>query len=77
MKACPPFVKDGTHLLQDLFNIEHRESETALESAATFPDCPRSRILLDRLARKNGWHGYRTLILFLSYFLQEDSLVLL
>ena len=47
------------------------------ESAATFPDCPRSRILLDRAARQNGWHGYRTLLLFLSYFLQEDSLVLL
>ena len=24
-----------------------------------------------------GWHGFRTLLLFLSYFLQEDSLVLL
>ena len=32
---------------------------------------------LDQVARKNGWHGYRTLILFLSYFMEEDSLVLL
>ena len=63
--------------MNDYYNIDHKESETALESAATFPDTTRSRILLDRLARKNGWHGYRTLILFLSYFLQEDSLVLL
>jgi 3-methyladenine DNA glycosylase/8-oxoguanine DNA glycosylase len=65
------------NMLNDLYNIDHRESETLVESAATFPDCTRSRILLDRLARDNGWHGYRTLILFLSYFLQEDSLVLL
>jgi 3-methyladenine DNA glycosylase/8-oxoguanine DNA glycosylase len=65
------------NMLNDLYNIDHRESETLVESAATFPDCARSRILLDRLARSNGWHGYRTLILFLSYFLQEDSLVLL
>jgi len=65
------------NMLNDLYDIEHHDSETALESAATFPDCTRSRILLDRLARKNGWHGYRTILLFLCYFLQEDSLVLL
>lgn len=53
------------------------QSETALESAATFPDNTRSRILLDQCARKHGWHGYRTLLLYLCYFLQEDSLVLL
>ena len=65
------------NMLNDLYNIDHKESETQVESAATFPDCTRSRILLDQLARTNGWHGYRTLLLFLSYFLQEDSLVLL
>ena len=37
--------------INDLYNIEHVESETALESAATFPDCTRSRILLDQTAR--------------------------
>ena len=63
--------------LNDLYNIDHRQSETALESAATFPDSTRNRILIDQLARRNGWHGCRTLILFLSYFLQEDSLTLL
>ena len=65
------------NMLNDLYNIDHHESETLVESAATFPDCTRSRILIDRLARSNGWYGYRTLLLFLSYFLQEDSLVLL
>jgi 3-methyladenine DNA glycosylase/8-oxoguanine DNA glycosylase len=65
------------NMLNELYSIEHRESETLLESAATFPDCTRSRILLDRVARQNGWHGNRTLILFLAYFLQDDNLVLL
>ena len=65
------------NMLNDLYNISHAESETALDSAASFDDSMRNRILIDRLARANGWHGYRSLILFLCYFLQEDSLVLL
>jgi 3-methyladenine DNA glycosylase/8-oxoguanine DNA glycosylase len=63
--------------LNDLYNIEHKESETLLESAADFDDNGRNQNLIDKVAKEHGWAPYRSIVCFLMYRLQEDNLVLL
>ena len=64
--------------LNELYDINHQDaSETLVESAADFDDNSTNRNLIDALAKKNGWDGYRSVVCFLMYHLQEENLVLL
>ena len=63
--------------LNELFDINHKESETLVESAADFEDSATNRNLIDEVAKKNRWEPYRSVVCYLMYHLQEDNLVLL
>lgn len=63
--------------LNDLYDINHRDdSETLLMSAADFADNAVNRNLIDAVGEANGWAGYRSVVCYLMYHLQEDNLVL-
>ena len=64
--------------INDIYEIGAiEESETKLLGAADFPDTPTNRRLIDVVGEKNGWAPYRSLIVYLSYHLQEADEMLI
>ena len=59
--------------LNEIYDISHHDGDTLLESAADFPDNRENRNLIDTLAKENKWYGYRSVVGYLMWYLQEQG----